>query len=76
MSSVEEAEAEEQEVDSFFTQAEATELVWKFLSAKALGMDKIHTQYFKSECEFCLDCLGLHASAVCWGQCLWTGTLG
>lgn len=48
MSSVEEAEAEEQEVDSFFTKAEATEVVWKLLSAKALGMDEIHTQYFKS----------------------------
>lgn len=49
MSSVE-AEAEEQEVDSFFTQAEATEVVWKFLSAKAQGMGKIHTQYLKSPC--------------------------
>lgn len=48
MSSVEEAEAEEQEVDSFFTQAEATEVVWKLLSAKALEMDEIPTQYFKS----------------------------
>lgn len=48
MSSVEEAEAEEQEVDSFFTQVEATEVVWKLLSAKAPGMDEIPTQYFKS----------------------------
>lgn len=48
MFSVEEAEAVEQEVDSFFTQAEATEVVWELLSAKALGMDEIPTQYFKS----------------------------
>ncbi|KAM9358371.1 uncharacterized protein ABDE67_003862 [Symphorus nematophorus] len=52
--SLEEAEAEDSEVDSFITQAEVTEVVRKLPSGKAPGVDEIRPEYLKS-----LDVVGL-----------------
>ncbi|KAK3564007.1 hypothetical protein QTP86_006259 [Hemibagrus guttatus] len=52
--SVEEPEAEDSEVDSFITQAEATEVVQQLLSGEAPGVDEIRPEYLKS-----LDVVGL-----------------
>ena len=54
MSSIEEAEAGDSEVDSFITQAEVTEVVGKLLGGKAPGVDEIRPEYLKS-----LDVVGL-----------------
>ena len=54
MSSIEEAEAGDSEVDSFITQAEVIEVVWKLLSGKAPGVDESRPEYLKS-----LDVVGL-----------------
>ncbi|KAK3560600.1 hypothetical protein QTP86_010935 [Hemibagrus guttatus] len=52
--SVEEPEAEESKVDSFITQADATEVVQQLLGGKAPGVDEIRPEYLKS-----LDVVGL-----------------
>ncbi|KAK3534420.1 hypothetical protein QTP86_015228 [Hemibagrus guttatus] len=79
MSSVEEPEAEDSEVDSFITQAEVTEVVQQLLGGKAPGVDEIRPEYLKS-----LDVVGLSwLTRLCnirhnrggQGQCLWTGVL-
>ncbi|KAK3520692.1 hypothetical protein QTP70_030558, partial [Hemibagrus guttatus] len=44
----EEPEAEDSEVDSFITQAEATEVVQQLLGGKAPGVDEIRPEYLKS----------------------------
>ena len=54
MSSIEEAEAGDSEVDSFITQAKVTEVVGKLLGGKAPGVDEIRPEYLKS-----LDVVGL-----------------
>ena len=48
MSSIEETEAEDSEVDSFITQAEVTEAGQKLLNGKAPGVDEIRPEYLKS----------------------------
>ncbi|KAK3537268.1 hypothetical protein QTP70_007004 [Hemibagrus guttatus] len=58
--SIEEAEAEDSEVDSSITQAEVTEVVQQLLSGKAPGVDETHPEYLKS-----LDVVGLS-----WLTCL------
>ena len=58
-SSIEEAGAGDSEVDSFITQAEATEVVGKLLGG-APGVDEIRPEYLK-----CLDVEGLS-----WLTCL------
>ncbi|KAK3561397.1 hypothetical protein QTP86_000593 [Hemibagrus guttatus] len=63
--SVEEPEAEDSEVDSFITQAEATEVVQQLLGGKAPGVDEIRPEYLKS-----LDVVGLswltHLCNIAW----------
>ena len=65
MSSIEEAEAGDSEVDSFITQAEVTEVVGKLLGGKAPGVDEIRPEYLKS-----LDVVGLswltHLCSITW----------
>ena len=53
--SIEEAEAGDSEVDSIITQAKVTEVVWKLLIGKTLGVDEICPEYLKS-----LDVVGLY----------------
>lgn len=65
MPSIEEAEAEDSEVDSSITQAAVTEVVWKLLNGKTPGLDELGSAYLKSS-----DVVGL--SWLTWlGNTVW-----
>lgn len=65
MPSIEEAEAEDSEVDSSITQAAVTEVVWKLLNGKTPGLDELGSAYLKSP-----DVVGL--SSLTWlGNTVW-----
>lgn len=62
MAWVEEAEAEDWELDSSITQVKVTEVFRKLLGGKALGVDKICPKYLKS-----LEVVGLTGlCSICW----------